>query len=109
MTYTYHVPFTDDTYVQTYFAEIKGICPKFGFKRTFLEANTHDFGEDRGYYLTIWNEGVFEQSIKIFSRITNELIRQEKKWLLYDGFCMNEIERREVVGFVEKIRELAAL
>ena len=109
MILTYYVPLSKDTKVETYFAEIKGADSKYGFKRAFLKPDTHDMGEERGYYLTIWTSGVFEQSIKVFSKETGKLIRRERKYFVYDEYSLHEIERREVLDFLRKIRELAAL
>jgi hypothetical protein len=109
MVFTYYISLTKHTYVKTYFAEISGSDPKYGFKRTFLKADTSDSEKERGYYHTIWTAGVFEQSIKVFSLETRKLIRREIKYFIYDEHCLHEIERREVLDLLKKIRELAAL
>lgn len=95
--------------MKTYFAELTDTDPKFGFKRKFLEPDTHDMIDERAYYITILDEGVYEQSVKVLSLETRKLIRRERKYFIYDGMCLHEIERREVLDFLRKIRELAAL
>ena len=109
MTLTYYVQLSENTLVKTYFAEITDSDPKFGFKRKFLKPNTHDMIDERAYYVTIFDEGVYEQSIKVLSLETRKLIRRERKYFLYDGSCLHEIERRKVLNFINKIKELAAL
>lgn len=103
MTLTYYVSLSEDTYVKTYFAEISGSDPKYGFKRTFLKADTRDSEKERGYYHTILTAGVFEQSIKVFSLETRKLIRREIKYFIYDEHCLHEIERREVLDLLKKL------
>ena len=107
MRYTYYVSLSEDIYIQTYIAKITGSDPKYKFTRKFLNTETHDFKEERGYDLEICAEGIFEQCIKTFSKETNEILRQEKKWLAYDGNCMHEILRSDVLKYLQKLKQLA--
>lgn len=109
MLLTYHISFTKDTYVRTYFAEIKGIDQKFGFKRIFMKAETYDYGEGRAHYISIHQEGVFEQSIKVYSKATRKIIRCERKWFAYDGYCLHEIKRREVLNLLKRLKEISSI
>ena len=109
MTLTYYIALSDDTYVKTYVAKINDTDPKYGFKRIFMSAETYDYGDERAYEITISEEGAFEQSIKVFSKETGKLIRRERKYFVYDEYSLHEIERREVLDLLKKIRELSAL
>ena len=103
MRLTYYVSLADDTYVQTYFAKIVGRDPKYGFKRIFMEPDdTYDFKKERAYFHTITDAGVYEQSIKVFSKKTGKLIRRERKYFLYDKSCLHEIQRCDIFILLKK-------
>ena len=109
MTLTYYISISEDTYVKTYFAKINDTDPKYGFKRVFMDAETYDFGDEWAYEITISQEGLYEQSIKVFSKKTGKLIRRERKYFEYEGSCLYEIERGEAIEFISVLKELATL
>lgn len=97
MKYTYNVAITHGVYFKTYVAKITGKDPTFHFKRCFLyRISTFSYGR-RWYTYELGGHGVFEQSIKRYSKATDILLHRERKWFVYYRKAFYEINYDEVL------------